>query len=451
MSDISKVVYGNEVLIDLTQDTVNANNMLLGTTAHGANGEQIEGTLVTKTFYQADNETFDEAVEQAEENDFIVNEEEYSLEDAEVIDNLTSTSTADALSANQGRVLNEKNELLESSVNQNWQAKGYNLIPFPYYDGYSKSDWGVTFTVNSDGSVTANGTANGGDAQFRFFLYDTPKLFSGKHRLVGSPSGGSLNTYYIQIIKNNYADPMYDIGSGVEIENYSAWFCRIQIKNGQTVSNITFKPMIVEVNADGTYPTEYQRYGMGNVELQNSIEGISGGDEWLASKAYSVNAYVIYQNKLYRCKANTTAGIVPTNTTYWEQVSIASINQSLTNSFDIRAEKVIFSSCESGTWYGWASGKFDNKSIQDIITYLINNNVRADKLVLYHNTSTNVYTSSLPETDGGIVEIIPSLAYSYAEIVPWWSRGFIRYTGYKNDKFCIAKILNGTVSNWVEH
>lgn len=73
MSDISKVVYGNEVLIDLTQDTVNANNMLLGTTAHGANGEPIVGSLITH----------------------------------DVIDNLTSTSTEDALSANQGRVLKE--------------------------------------------------------------------------------------------------------------------------------------------------------------------------------------------------------------------------------------------------------------------------------------------------------------------------------------------------------
>lgn len=41
---ISKVVYGGEVLIDLTPDTVTKDKVLKGYTAHGANGEQITGT-----------------------------------------------------------------------------------------------------------------------------------------------------------------------------------------------------------------------------------------------------------------------------------------------------------------------------------------------------------------------------------------------------------------------
>lgn len=45
---ISKVVYGNTALIDLTNDTVAAAKMLSGTTAHGANGEAITGNIVSK-------------------------------------------------------------------------------------------------------------------------------------------------------------------------------------------------------------------------------------------------------------------------------------------------------------------------------------------------------------------------------------------------------------------
>lgn len=45
---ISKVVYGNTALIDLTNDTVAAEKMLSGTTAHGANGEAITGNIVSK-------------------------------------------------------------------------------------------------------------------------------------------------------------------------------------------------------------------------------------------------------------------------------------------------------------------------------------------------------------------------------------------------------------------
>ena len=41
---ISKVVYGGEVLIDLTADTVTKEKILKGYTTHGANGEPITGT-----------------------------------------------------------------------------------------------------------------------------------------------------------------------------------------------------------------------------------------------------------------------------------------------------------------------------------------------------------------------------------------------------------------------
>lgn len=41
---ISKVVYGNETLIDLTSDTVVAEKLLRGYTAHGADGAAITGT-----------------------------------------------------------------------------------------------------------------------------------------------------------------------------------------------------------------------------------------------------------------------------------------------------------------------------------------------------------------------------------------------------------------------
>lgn len=41
---ISKVIYGGETLIDLTADTIKADKVLKGYTAHGADGEPITGT-----------------------------------------------------------------------------------------------------------------------------------------------------------------------------------------------------------------------------------------------------------------------------------------------------------------------------------------------------------------------------------------------------------------------
>ena len=66
---ISKVVFGNQTLIDLTSDTVMANKLLSGYTAHGADGSPITGecnydaytsdataniaeVLISKTYYK---------------------------------------------------------------------------------------------------------------------------------------------------------------------------------------------------------------------------------------------------------------------------------------------------------------------------------------------------------------------------------------------------------------
>lgn len=43
MAGNSKIVYGGEVILDLTQDTVNASKLLSGYTAHDRTGDQITG------------------------------------------------------------------------------------------------------------------------------------------------------------------------------------------------------------------------------------------------------------------------------------------------------------------------------------------------------------------------------------------------------------------------
>ena len=46
---VNKVEFGNEVLIDLTNDTVTADKILAGYTAHSASGASITGSIPTKT------------------------------------------------------------------------------------------------------------------------------------------------------------------------------------------------------------------------------------------------------------------------------------------------------------------------------------------------------------------------------------------------------------------
>ena len=44
---VNKVVKGNEVMLDLTEDTVTENNLLAGATAHNAAGEPVSYTHLT--------------------------------------------------------------------------------------------------------------------------------------------------------------------------------------------------------------------------------------------------------------------------------------------------------------------------------------------------------------------------------------------------------------------
>lgn len=44
---VNKVVFGNTTIMDITDSTVNANNLLNGVKAYGANGVAVTGTVVT--------------------------------------------------------------------------------------------------------------------------------------------------------------------------------------------------------------------------------------------------------------------------------------------------------------------------------------------------------------------------------------------------------------------
>ena len=44
----NKVIFGNEVLIDISQDTVSAQNLLQGATAHDKSGASITGGVVVE-------------------------------------------------------------------------------------------------------------------------------------------------------------------------------------------------------------------------------------------------------------------------------------------------------------------------------------------------------------------------------------------------------------------
>lgn len=148
-------------------------------------------------------------------------------------------------------------------------STGRNLILFPYY---SKSGVinGITYKVNSDGSILLNGTAT---ANSSFVLVSN--LFpikldkSKKYVLSGCPSGGGFESYRIFIQDTTYQQGNSDIGNGVIFTTeYTDYYIFIIISEGATVNNLLFKPML---NIGASAPP-YEPYISDTLSAETPIE-----------------------------------------------------------------------------------------------------------------------------------------------------------------------------------
>ena len=109
---------------------------------------------------------------------------------------------------------------------------------------------GVTFTVNADGSVTANGTAS--DTAYIIISSNLKHLEVGKlYKMFGCPSGGGANSYSIQVT----GVWSVDFGEGAIFkyqENVTT--LAVYVAAGVTVSDVIFTPMICDYETiDNTF------------------------------------------------------------------------------------------------------------------------------------------------------------------------------------------------------
>ena len=124
---VNKVVYGTTVLVDLTGDTVTADKLLKGATAHDASGEQITGTMEAGSGGSSDN-----------------NCEAYHI---------TSASAK----------LNFKNTGTVKVWGYGTATSGYSTSVYAFVgDGYYKSaSWGGPTKTSASFSLKADGTLRG--------------------------------------------------------------------------------------------------------------------------------------------------------------------------------------------------------------------------------------------------------------------------------------------------
>lgn len=125
---------------------------------------------------------------------------------------------------------------------------------------------GITFTVNNDGTIKANGTAT----SIAQIVIGKPII--GTYKYTGCPTGGNFSNAYRIRIRN--AQPPYteygtDIGNGAKItfDNVlDSDVITLTIDSGVTVNNLLFKPMI---SADGG---EYIKYN--SLEIKDVGENL---------------------------------------------------------------------------------------------------------------------------------------------------------------------------------
>ena len=125
-----------------------------------------------------------------------------------------------------------------------------NQIVAPFTEA-THTDNGITFTVNGDGTIVANGTATG---VAWFYLRGQNDKFVppvGNHNMTGCPTGGGSSTFRMQayVYKGESADPVYyyDYGTGgvVTVDDKTEYVSiAIRIASGYTANNLVFTPAL---------------------------------------------------------------------------------------------------------------------------------------------------------------------------------------------------------------
>lgn len=168
---------------------------------------------------------------------------------------LEINNTADGLKA---RIVE-----LESKKLYQDTREGYNKLIYPYIDT-TKTVNGITFEDVGDGTVIANGTATA-DA---YFNLSQPELKAGTY-LYSTNVEGSTSTFFVKFNTTNITSKQ-TLTFETDVTPTESYIC---IKNGTTVNNLLFKPMIIE----GTEEKAFEQYGLKpSLENESEISGISG-------------------------------------------------------------------------------------------------------------------------------------------------------------------------------
>ena len=173
-------------------------------------------------------------------------------------------------------------------------SQGRNLIPYPLTN---RTTNGITYTVQSDGSVLANGTASAENNAYYNFAYKTLKLGDTSYTLSceGLPKSVYVYVYDETIGKAvaNVTDvPVSKTFVGDSTHTYSL---SINVGKGTSVSDLAIKPTLEM----GTIAHAYEPISESNVNLKDAIDKVS------TSQGRNLISYPYYNGTSYESNGVT--------------------------------------------------------------------------------------------------------------------------------------------------
>ena len=192
-----------------------------------------------------------------------------------------------------------------------YPGNGKNLLP----KGVDRTSSNITYSVQEDGTVIANGTASA--TSFWGVQFTIP---SGTYTYNGCPSGGSASTYYFDIRNaiggSGITGTGSDTGGGYTFttaQPLTAWL-NIRIASGYVANNLVFKPMLRHAEiTDSSYAPykgfEITRTGKNLAYLThgNTVPSITNG-QMVSGGGWTSNFIPVDNSKDYYVSTSTTSG-----------------------------------------------------------------------------------------------------------------------------------------------
>ena len=205
------------------------------------------------------------------------------VQGATIDDSLTSSDKT--WSSQKINTVKQSVDTLQSSIST---SQGRNLIPYPLTNRITN---GITYIVQSDGSVLANGTASAENNAYYNFAYKTLKLGDTSYTLSceGLPKSVYVYVYDETIgkaIANVSNTPVTKTFVGDSTHTYSL---SINVGKGTSVSDLAIKP-VLEI---GTIAHTYEPISESNVNLKDAIDKVptSQGRNLISYPYYNGTSY----------------------------------------------------------------------------------------------------------------------------------------------------------------